>query len=116
MPIPRAWFETWWQRLLWSLLTLSIVVPLSLRRPPPLVADSQDFEDALRIWAPVLAEVNPSPRFGKRALNRVRYLAMLEREAAKESDTRVIAIPEPLLVALGALDVARPAAVASKWA
>ena len=124
MPIPSAWFETWRQRLLWGLLTLSIVVPLSLRRPPPTIKDSPDFEDALSIWAPALAEVNPSPRFGKRVLNRVRYLAMLERQVEEETHAAGSAlvgaptekIPESLLVALGALDVAAPGSLATESA
>ena len=120
-PIPTAWFETWWQRLLWGLLAVSILLPLSMRRPQPLVKDSPDFEEALRIWAPVLAEVNPSPRFGKRVLNRVRYLAMLERQTDQEllaaDPTRVKAstarIPETLLVAFSVLGEVRREAVQS---
>lgn len=104
-PLPGAWFETWWQRMLWGLLALSLGLSLSVRRPPPSVADTPEFEEALNIWAPVLGLVNASPRFAKRVLNRLRYLATLEREVGNEVDSR---IPETVLVMLGVLDAVLP--------
>jgi KAP-like P-loop domain-containing protein/carboxypeptidase family protein len=104
-PLPGAWFESWWQRLLWGLLALSLGLSFSLRRPPPSVADTPEFEEALNIWAPVLGAAKASPRFAKRVLNRLRYLATLEREAGNEVDSR---IPETVLVMLGVLDAVPP--------
>ncbi len=115
-PLPQRWFASWSQRLAWTFLLLAFAATLLARRPPPVTQDSPQFREALQLWAPLLAEVNPSPRFGKRALNRLRYLAMLDREAESEqrpapsskSAALPERIPETLLVALGVLEAAKP--------
>ncbi len=60
--------------------------------------DSPVFATALDVWHPVIIRGDPTPRGIKRFVNRVRFLAMLER--AQPAEER---IPEDLLVALAAL-------------
>jgi KAP family P-loop domain len=48
------------------------------------VSDTPDFEAALRLWAPVVREGRPTPRFLKRYKNRVRYFAMRMRPMPEE--------------------------------
>jgi hypothetical protein len=115
-PLPQRWFASWGQRFAWFCLLLAFAATLLARRPPPVTQDSPQFREALQLWAPVLAEVNPSPRYGKRQLNRLRYLAMLDREAESEQSQTVPGvspapkqrIPETLLVAFGVMEAAKP--------
>jgi hypothetical protein len=121
--IPQRWFATWSQRAGWLVVLLACVATVLARRPPPVTEDSQEFTRALQLWMPMLAEMNPSLRFGKRVLNRLRYLAMLERESEKDAggaasmETPAQArIPQTLLVALGAMDATRPEVLQSESA
>jgi len=68
------------------------------RRAVMVVRDSPAFANALETWIPALLMRRNSPRALKRFLNRVRYFAMRQMEAPASER-----IPEPLLVALGAL-------------
>jgi KAP family P-loop domain/Carboxypeptidase regulatory-like domain len=111
-PLPYRWFAGWWQWLAWLMLFVAFAAATLAKRPPPVTTDSTTFVQALKLWAPLLAQVNSSPRSAKRLLNRLRYLAMLEREAA--NGTKAAAIPEPMLVALGVLDTAMPTTMASE--
>jgi len=106
-------------------LLLAFVTTLLARRPPPVTEDSHEFTQALRLWMPMLAGENPSLRFGKKVLNRLRYLAMLEREsekdagdgdAEKEKPPQRRRIPQTLLVALGAMDATKPEVLQSSSA
>jgi len=106
--------------------------------PDVVVRDSREFEQALATWHPLLFAWRNTPRSIKRYLNRVRYLAMLQRPAAPEpalwrrlvdgaarlwqrlrkqpegQDTSPATtserpiIPEDLLVALSAIDCCHP--------
>ncbi|HVR11474.1 MAG TPA: P-loop NTPase fold protein, partial [Thermoanaerobaculia bacterium] len=72
-----------WQRLPFVLLGLVLagfgVWRLSI--PPDVVIhDSREFEEALSRWHPLIFSWRNTPRAIKRYLNRVRYLAMLQRE------------------------------------
>jgi hypothetical protein len=48
------------------------------------VSDTPDFEAALQLWAPVVRDGRPTPRFLKRYKNRVRYFAMRMRPMPEE--------------------------------
>jgi len=110
----------------WLMLLLLLIVPPGLWalavRPEVVVEDSPDFEAALRLWLPVVATRNNTPRAIKRFLNRVRYYAMLQRPpspprrwwqrvlttlgkepAEKETYVETQTIPEDLLVAMAAM-------------
>jgi len=52
--------------------------------PDVVIRDSQEFEQALATWHPLLFSWRNTPRSIKRYLNRVRYLAMLQRRATPE--------------------------------
>jgi len=111
--IPHRWFTGWRQSVAWFFILVAVAATTLAKRPPPTTTDSAQFLQALKVWAPVLADVNPSPRAAKRLLNRLRYLAMLERESAKEPEAKTGTIPEPMLVALGILEVATPVTLES---
>lgn len=53
---------------------------LLLPSEPSVVGDSPAFSQALKSWSPVLYASLTTPRSAKKFLNRVRYLAMLQRE------------------------------------
>lgn len=57
------------------------------RRPDVVTRDSKDFEDALRIWCPLVYARQKTPRSIKRFMNRVRYLAMRSRPAEEVAHT-----------------------------
>ncbi|WP_326544131.1 YCF48-related protein [Pseudorhodoferax sp.] len=103
-----------------------------LRSDERSVRDSQDFVDALPIWMPLVRRQRHTPRALKRFANRVRYLAMLQQperldesrgkalarwlaarwrgdaepapDAGASATTPTSALPEDLIVALGALN------------
>jgi len=116
-------------------LLLIVIVGLGVWRlsiPPGVVLrDSQEFETALATWHPLVFSFRNTPRSIKRFLNRVRYLAMLQRGQSAEpvgwravlawllrrlaghleqtADNRHHApIPEDVLVALAAIDHCHP--------
>lgn len=94
----------------------------------PVVRDSRDFSDALYLWHPWVVLLNRTPRSVKQFKNRVRYLAGLQRREPEPRNLveRFMArawrwlgggsgiasgeqpIPEPLLVALGAIHHCNP--------
>jgi hypothetical protein len=108
------------------LLVVYFAARRSIDRREGVVEDSVDFRDALAIWNPVIFAANPTPRGVKRYQNRLRYLAMRARGDARPPDWidrlfrrlghRVdgtaaeppLAIEEPTLVALGAIDALAP--------
>jgi hypothetical protein len=71
-----------------AVILLILLVGLGIWRlsiPPGVVIhDSPDFEAALRTWHPLVFSYRNTPRSIKRFLNRVRYLAMLQRKQSAE--------------------------------
>ena len=104
----------------------------ALRRPDIVVRDSPRFGEALDIWYPyLLSHHRPTPRTLKRYQNRIRYVAMRQRPAEPatdplerllrrwlgvpaEPDSADDALPESLLVALGALQLVDPQALVAE--
>jgi hypothetical protein len=94
--------------------------------PPDIVLrDSEEFETALAAWHPLVVAFRNTPRSVKRFLNRVRYLAMLQRRQPPEPTgwQRLLGqlrrrpappkseespIPERALVALAAIEQSHP--------
>ncbi|HJU06383.1 MAG TPA: hypothetical protein VJ692_14650, partial [Nitrospiraceae bacterium] len=64
-------------------IILLMAALLLLRRPDVVIKDSPEFEKALRIWLPIIITKQHTPRSIKRFLNRVRYLAMLQRQPSE---------------------------------
>lgn len=116
-------------------ILLILLVGLGIWRlsiPPGVVIhDSPDFEAALRTWHPLVFSYRNTPRSIKRFLNRVRYLAMLQRKQGAEparweallskllqrpvgvrkptgEGTAQPSIPEDVLVALAAVEHCHP--------
>ncbi|HEX6898904.1 MAG TPA: YCF48-related protein [Thermoanaerobaculia bacterium] len=124
--------------ILLAVVLLLVLLGLGVWRlsiPPGIVLhDSREFEEALGIWHPMVFTFRNTPRATKRFLNRVRYFAMLQRgydpepsrwrqflallwsfvrrkqreEVAREVRRQRDAIPEHALVALVAIEHARP--------
>lgn len=90
------------------------------KREEVVVKDSPEFIEALKIWLPVITAKQNTPRSVKRFLNRVRYLAMLQRPQEETARSIVTVqtngkpaengkiIPESLLVALSAMQQRYP--------
>ncbi len=57
------------------------------RRSDVVTKDSKEFEDALRIWCPLVYARQKTPRSIKRFMNRVRYLAMRYRPQDEPATT-----------------------------
>jgi len=56
---------------------LLVAIWLSLfRRPDPVVRDTEEFKDALRVWQSMIVLKQRTPRSIKRFMNRVRYFSM----------------------------------------
>jgi hypothetical protein len=115
---------------------LIVIVGLGIWRlsipPGVVIRDSKEFETALQTWHPMVFSFRNTPRSIKRFLNRVRYLAMLQRrQGAEPTGWRAFRdwllrrpktatdpgaggkgharpIPEEALVALAAIDHCRP--------
>jgi KAP-like P-loop domain-containing protein len=106
---------------------LLLVADVALTTRPGVVThDSQEFTDAMeRVWYPLVLAKQNTPRAAKRFLNRVRYLAMRQRGYQEHASVweRVLfpdrlreparphgwqPIPEPLLVALAAIEQVQP--------
>ena len=100
-----------------------------VQRPRRFTEDSKTFRNALAIWHPWIVLVRRTPRTIKRFLNRLRYVAMrlrsepenlslwerigrrFDRQADEAgTETRSGGVPEPVLVALGAIYHVNP-----KW-
>ncbi len=87
LPEPSLGEPPHWTRWPLALLAL-LLVGLGAWRlsipPDVVIRDSQEFELALATWHPLLFAWRNTPRSIKRYLNRVRYLAMLQRAPVAE--------------------------------
>lgn len=139
IPPSRRWL--WWSPTILLIgLALFFGIGAAVKRRIEIVDDSPDFKKALQAIKPLLTAVNVTPRVVKRYQNRMRYLAARLRPAQYEPDAvdtilnwlgnklgRTIvpkawfdaggryrlAIPEPALIALGAIEVIAPSAFRS---
>lgn len=139
IPPSRRWL--WWlPTILLIGLALLFGIGAAVKRRTQVVEDSPDFKKALQAINPLLTASNVTPRVVKRYQNRMRYLAARMRPARYEPDAvdtilnwlgkklgRTIvpkawfeaeqqsrlAIPEPALIALGAIEVIAPSAFGS---
>lgn len=116
-----------WLALLAGLGLATIGGRYLLMRPQRFTEDSKTFRDALNIWHPWIVLMNRTPRTIKRFLNRLRYVAMrlrsesehlglyerIRRKVAGKPETTEAenreGVPEPVLVALGAIYHMNPA-------
>jgi photosystem II stability/assembly factor-like uncharacterized protein len=81
-----------------------LAVPRLARVPVHVEHDSMTFTDALDRWFPLVYGKTSTPRAIKRFLNRVRFYAMSQREAAPPvADGTSQQIPEDALVALSVM-------------
>jgi KAP family P-loop domain len=96
-------------------------------RPGVVTHDSQQFTNAMeKVWYALVLEKQNTPRAAKRFVNRVRYLAMRQRYyrdqaslwertlfpqrlASPARDEKASRIPEPLMIALAAMEQSDPA-------
>ncbi|MGE0682011.1 MAG: hypothetical protein AB7P69_14070, partial [Candidatus Binatia bacterium] len=105
-----------WPAITPLILMLVVVAWVAWRKQEEVVVkDSPEFVEALKIWLPVITAKQNTPRSVKRFLNRVRYLAMLQRPQEETARPIVVVqtngkpaangkiIPESLLVALSAV-------------
>jgi photosystem II stability/assembly factor-like uncharacterized protein len=120
-----------WPRWPYAILAL-VLAGLGAWRfslPPDVVIhDSREFAEALARWHPLIFSWRNTPRAVKRYLNRVRFLAMLQREPAAapavwrrlggilwqhplahQPPESPAPIPEQVLVALSAIELRQPA-------
>lgn len=110
--------------LTWAFVALALMLLLAAWRlsipSDVIVQDSPEFEEALRIWHPLIMAKHNTPRSVKRFVNRVRYFAMRQSSEAeaqsvwqklsvwagfmpKEEAKEVEAVSESILVALSAI-------------
>ncbi|MCG8493968.1 MAG: KAP family NTPase, partial [Sneathiellales bacterium] len=110
-------------------LLLFIGIRRSSKEQDEKIEDTARFKDALSIWNPAVFASNPTPRDMKRYHNRLRFNAMRLRsfnakwtwldkifngEGPEEPEK--IKIPEPTLVALGAVESFAPGLISGKEA
>ncbi len=84
-------------RMMISLIAVSLLLIIGicwywLRRPQRIEQDSKSFQQALAVWQPWIQWHNQTPRAVKRYLNRVRYLAMRNREGQPVAETDLVAM------------------------
>jgi hypothetical protein len=125
----QAWPATWILSLPLYLLALFLLLVAQVvltTRPGVETHDSAQFTSAMnKVWYPLVLAKQNTPRAAKRFVNRVRYLAMRQRgqqekaswweailypHRLKDSVTGAdwTPIPEPLLVALAAIEQSEP--------
>ncbi|MCG8491882.1 MAG: hypothetical protein MI743_09735, partial [Sneathiellales bacterium] len=110
-------------------LLFFIVIRRSSKEQDEKIEDTERFKDALSIWNPAVFASNPTPRDMKRYHNRLRFNAMRLRpfnakltwldklfKVKQKEDPDEIDIPEPTLVALGAVESFAPDLITSKEA
>ena len=125
-----AWPARWMLSLplyLAALFLLLITNIVLTTRPGVQTRDSQQFTDAMeKVWYPLVLAKQNTPRAAKRFVNRVRYLAMRQRYyrdraslwertlfpqrlVSPKRSEEVARIPEPILVAMAAMEQMEPA-------
>ena len=72
-PLPWTW-------VLIGILVIGAGAHIAKTKPGVVVKDSPEFEEALRVWLPLISGKRQTPRAIKRFVNKVRYLAMLQRQ------------------------------------
>lgn len=110
-------------------LLIFVVVRRSSKEQDEKIEDTERFKDALSIWNPAVFASNPTPRDMKRYHNRLRFNAMRLRpfnakltwldklfKVKLKDDPDEIDIPEPTLVALGAVESFAPDLIMGKEA
>jgi len=126
----NAWPSTWILSLPLYFLALFLLLVAQVvltTRPGVETHDSPQFTSAMnKVWYPLVLAKQNTPRAAKRFVNRVRYLAMRQRGQQQKAswweailfphrlkDSVIAAdwapIPEPLLVALAAIEQIEPA-------
>lgn len=126
---PGSWMPHAVPLLFVLVLVVFLTVARLLAPKPETIADSADFREALRIWNPVIFHTNQTPRAVKRYQNRLRLMAtaLQDNRPAPDWIDRLcarfgsappggdapgpIAIPETMLVALGAIEASAPDAL-----
>jgi hypothetical protein len=125
----EVWPPSWALSVPFYLLAVFILLVTNVvltTRPGVVTHDSRQFADAMeQVWYPLVLAKQNTPRAAKRFVNRVRYLAMRQRgfEEAASWWERVLfpqrlreparakgwePIPEPLLVAMAAMEQMEP--------
>lgn len=136
-PGSEAWPPRWILSVPFYLAGISLLLFANVAlttRPGVVTRDSRKFTDALeRVWYPLILANQNTPRAAKRFVNRVRYLAMRQRAFHDQASTweRVLfpnrlrepagavdlgAIPEPILVAMAAIEQLEPRLIYDKTA
>jgi len=124
-PAKAVWPVPWVFSLPLGLVAVFLLLVANVvltTRPGVVTHDSQQFTDALeKVWYPLVLAKQNTPRAAKRFVNRVRYLAMRQRGYLEEASwwDRALfpqrlrqpdrkedwkPIPEPLLVAMAAIE------------
>jgi photosystem II stability/assembly factor-like uncharacterized protein len=102
--VPAAEGSPWWPPVAFMAgLGVLLAVPRLARVPVHVEHDSTTFTDALDRWFPLVYGKTSTPRAIKRFLNRVRFYAMSQRDAAPPAGGQPAEIPEDALVALSVL-------------
>jgi hypothetical protein len=127
--IKTIWPARWMLSLplyLTAIFLLLVANVVLTTRPGVVTHDSQQFTDAMeKVWYPLVLAKQNTPRSAKRFVNRVRYLAMRQRFyrddaslwertlfpqrlASPPRGKEYAKVPEPLLVAMAAMEQMEP--------
>jgi hypothetical protein len=87
-----------------TLLALAAFGLLKRLDPEPLVTDSPEFIDALRIWVRGISVRRQTPRAVKRFVNRLRFMAMRVREIDGGPGALATPLDEPSLVTFATIE------------
>jgi hypothetical protein len=128
-PGQGAWPARWMLSAPFYLVGIFLLLVANIvltTRPGVVTEDSQTFTDALeQVWYKLVLAKQSTPRAAKRFVNRVRYLAMRQRAYSEQgslwervlfpqrlrepsSAEKLQTIPEPLLVAMAAIEQLEP--------
>lgn len=103
--VPAAEGSPWWPPVAFMVgVGVLLAIPRLARVPVHVEHDSTTFTDALDRWFPLVYRKTSTPRAIKRFLNRVRFYAMSQRDAARPAaGDAPDPIPEDALVALSVM-------------
>jgi hypothetical protein len=128
-PARDVWPERWMLSIPFYLAGIFLLLVTNVvltTRPGVVTKDSEQFTDAMeKVWYPLVLAKQNTPRAAKRFVNRVRYLAMRQRAFREDASMWERAlfpqrlrepegphdwrpIPEPLLVAMAAIEQMEP--------